>query len=55
MNLYSGHKVELMDMSGRLINTTDQPKLDISHLPVGAYFVRITTPDNATVKRFIKK
>ena len=49
------HKVELMDMSGRLINTTDQPKLDISHLPAGAYFVRITTPDNTTVKRFIKK
>ena len=49
------YKVELMDMSGRLINTTDQPKLDISHLPIGAYFVRITTPENTTVKRIIKK
>ena len=49
------HRVELMDMSGRRINTTDQPKLDISHLPAGAYFVRITTPESTTVKRFIKK
>ena len=49
------HKVELMDMSGRLINSSDQHQLDISHLPAGAYFVRITTPENTTVKRFIKK
>ena len=49
------YKVELMDMSGHPISTTDQSKLDIGHLPAGAYFVRITTPDNTTVKRFIKK
>ena len=49
------HKVELMDMSGRLINSSDQHQIDISHLPAGAYFVRITTPENTTVKRFIKK
>ena len=49
------NKVEMMDMSGRLINTTDRPKLDISHLPAGAYFVRVTTPKNTTVKRIIKK
>lgn len=57
LHLQAAHlyKVELMDMSGRLINTTDQHKLDISHLPAGAYFVRIITPNNTTVKRFIKK
>ena len=49
------HKVELMDMSGRLITSTDHHQLDISHLPAGAYFVRITTPENTTVKRIIKK
>ena len=49
------YKVELMDMSGHPISTTDQSKLDIGHFPAGAYFVRITTPDNTTVKRFIKK
>ena len=31
------HKVELMDMSGRLITSTDHHQLDISHLPAGAY------------------
>lgn len=48
-------KAELMDMSGRLITSTDQHQLDISHLPAGAYFIRITTSNDSTVKRFIKK
>lgn len=48
-------KVELMDMSGRRITTTTQSKLDLGKLPVGAYFVRVTTANNTTVKRVVKK
>ena len=48
-------KVELMDMSGRTLITATTPHIDLGHLTPGAYFVRITTPENTTVKRFIKK
>ena len=48
-------KAELMDMSGRRIVTTDKPRIDMSRLPVGAYFVRIVTSRDTTVKRIVKK
>ena len=37
------------------IITATIPHIDLGHLTPGAYFVRITTPENTTVKRFIKK
>ena len=48
-------KVELMDMSGRRLATTAQPRLDLSRLPAGAYFVRVTTDGGTTVRRVVKK
>ena len=48
-------KVELMDMSGRRLTTTAQPRLDLSRLPAGAYFVRVTTDGGTTVRRVVKK
>ena len=48
-------RVELMDMSGRTLVSTSTPHLDLSHLTPGAYFVRVITTRNTSVKRFIKK
>ena len=48
-------KVELMDMSGRLVATTHSSAIDLRTLPAGAYFVRITTTTASTVQRIVKK
>ena len=48
-------KVELMDMSGRRILTTDKAQIDVRQLPAGAYFVRVITSRNTTIKRVVKK
>ena len=48
-------KVELMDMSGRRILTTDKAQIDVRRLHAGAYFVRVITSRNTTIKRVVKK
>ncbi len=48
-------KVELMDMSGRIVRTTADHQLQLGNLPAQAYFVRITTAHDTIVKRIIKK
>ncbi len=48
-------KVELMDMSGRRILTTDKEQIDVRRLHAGAYFVRVITSRNTTLKRVVKK
>lgn len=48
-------KVELMDMSGRIVRTTANHQLQLGNLPAQAYFVRITTAHDTIVKRIIKK
>ena len=48
-------KVELMDMSGRRIITTDKEQIDMRQLPSGAYFVRVITSRDTTIKRVVKK
>ncbi len=48
-------KVELMDMSGRRILTTNKEQIDMRQLPSGAYFVRVITSRNTTIKRVVKK
>lgn len=48
-------KVELMDMSGRRILTTDKEQIDVRRLHAGAYFVRVITSRNTTIKRVVKK
>ena len=48
-------KVEVMDMSGRLVATAQSTTLDLRTLPSGAYFVRIVTTTSSTVQRIVKK
>ena len=48
-------KVELMDMSGHRILTTDKEQIDVRRLHAGAYFVRVITSRNTTIKRVVKK
>lgn len=48
-------KVELMDMSGRRIISTDKEQIDMRQLPSGAYFVRVITSRDTTIKRVVKK
>ncbi len=48
-------RVELIDMSGRRITSTTQPRLDMSRMPDGTYFVRIITADDTKVKRVVKR
>ena len=48
-------KVELMDMSGRRILTTDKEQIDVRRLHAGSYFVRVITSRNTTIKRVVKK
>lgn len=48
-------KVELMDMSGRRILTTNKEQIDVRRLHAGAYFVRVITSRNTTIKRVVKK
>ena len=47
------HKAELLDMTGRVIITTEGPYFNLSSVPAGAYFVRVTTPDATTVRRIV--
>jgi hypothetical protein len=56
------NKIELYDVFGRNINLSTRPlvhsstiTLDISHLPVGIYFVRINTENGSVTKKVIKK
>ncbi|MBQ8704095.1 MAG: C10 family peptidase [Bacteroidales bacterium] len=48
-------RVELLDVSGRRVLTTTCNTLDVSALPAGPYFVRITTDSHTSVKRIVKK
>jgi len=48
-------KVEVMDMSGRLVATTHSNTLSLRALPTGAYFIRIVTTTSSSVKRIVKK
>ena len=48
-------KVELMEMSGRVVATSTRNTLDLRTLPAGAYFVRIVTNNTTSVKRIVKR
>ncbi len=49
-------KVEVFDYSGRIVATfLNINEVDISHLPTGAYSLRITLHNGTAVKRIIKK
>ena len=55
--LVSGAKVEVLDLQGRLQTTTHAVHatltIDVSLLPRGTYFVRVTTEHAATVRKLI--
>ena len=48
-------QVEIIDITGRKMMETSHNNVDISQLPRGQYFVRITTDTTTSVKRFVKK
>lgn len=48
-------QAEIIDVAGRKVAETTSGSVDITNLPVGHYFVRITTPTGTSVKRFVKK
>ena len=49
-------KVEVFDQNGRIADTfLDANEVDISHLPTGAYTLRITLHNGTAVKRVIKQ
>ena len=48
-------RVELLDVSGRRVLTSTQATLDLSQMPAGPYFVRITTAGDSCVKRIVKQ
>lgn len=47
--------VELHDVSGRRVLSTDRADIDLRTLPAGPYFVRLTTEGTTTVKRIVKR
>lgn len=48
-------QVELLDMSGRRVLATNRTEIDVSDLPAGAYFVRLTNERSTSVKRIVKR
>jgi hypothetical protein len=48
------NKVKLFDMLGKLvISTTQLSEINVSHLPIGAYFLRIESKNGRTTKKII--
>jgi hypothetical protein len=48
-------KVDIMDVGGRTLKSFTKGTFDISNLPNGMYFVRVTTLSGSTVQRIVKK
>ena len=48
-------KVDIMDVGGRTLTSSTKGTFDISNLPNGMYFVRVTTVSGSTVQRIVKK
>ena len=48
-------KVGIFDVTGKTILTSDETAINISHLPSGLYFVKITTATGETVQKIIKE
>ncbi len=47
--------IDLMDLNGRVLFSTDENKLDVRSLSSGIYMVRITTKEFTVTKRIVKK
>jgi len=48
-------KVEIFDINGKILKTTDKLKIVVKSLSAGFYFLKISNQNNHIVKRFIKK
>ncbi|MBR4715034.1 MAG: T9SS type A sorting domain-containing protein, partial [Bacteroidales bacterium] len=48
-------KVDILDIGGRTIVSSTVATLDLSDLPNGMYFVRVTTTSGSSVQRIVKK
>ena len=49
-------QIELFNVQGEIITQVkNSDNLDISSLPTGSYFIRITTESGVTVKQIVKK
>jgi len=49
------NKVEVIDLSGKLISTTTKDVINVSALATGVYIINITTEEGTTSKKIIKQ
>lgn len=52
---YEDLKYELYQFSGQLISAGNQTSIDMSTLPKGVYFIKVTVNKETTTKKFIKQ
>ena len=45
--------ISLLDLNGRELLRTDKPSFDVTALPQGTYFVRVTTTDGSAVRKLV--
>ena len=48
-------KVDVIDITGKLVSTTKADKVDVSSLSAGVYLVNITTEEGVTTKKIVKQ
>lgn len=46
--------VELLDISGRCLKSSSAQTVDLTNLPAGIYFLRITTPSGTEIQRLVR-
>ena len=49
------HRVEVLDMTGRKVITSQQADINVNDLPAGPYFVYIVTEGSTSIKRIVKQ
>lgn len=48
-------KAQIMDMSGRLVVSTEGNALNVASLPAGVYFLRIVSAEGIGMKKIVKQ
>ena len=48
-------KVEVLDVTGRIVATTNQSVVDMSSLQNGVYMFRVITANGTTMQKVVKK
>ena len=49
------NKVEVYDLTGKLVTTTTKDKVDVSSLATGVYVINISTENGVTTKKIVKQ